>query len=96
MKQRTMFTLLILMTVTLFASAPAVAKDAPKDNPFFQARTTPFQAPPFDRIAREHFLPAFREGMRREKAEIDAIADSRRKRRRSPTPSPPWTTAAFS
>ncbi len=79
MKQKTMLTLLILMSVTLFASAPAVAKDAPKDNPFFQARTTPFQAPPFDKIKQEHFLPAFREGIRREQAEIDAIANSRRK-----------------
>ncbi len=77
MKQRTMLTLLILMTVTLFAPAPAVARDAQKDNPFFKARSTPFQFPPFDQIKTEHYLPAFREGMKREQAEIAAIADSR-------------------
>eukprot|EP01037_Dinobryon_pediforme_P005978 gene5978-6050_t len=47
-------------------------------NPFFSAWTNPFQAPPFDQILPEHFVPAFEEGMRRHLAEIDAIvADAR-------------------
>jgi len=78
MKQRILLTLSILMIVSLFAAAPADARDIAKDNPFFQARTTPFQAPPFDKIQNEHFLPAFREGIRREQAEIDAIVASKK------------------
>ena len=55
-------------------SQPVAGKDIQKDNPFFKAYATPFQAPPFDKITKEHFLPAFKEGIRREQAEIDAIA----------------------
>lgn len=42
-------------------------------NPFFETWTTPFGAPPFDRIEPAHFPPAFTEGMRQHLAEIDAI-----------------------
>ncbi len=55
-------------------SPPTTVQDVQKDNPFFKAYATPFQAPPFDKIHKEHFLPAFKEGIRREQAEIDAIA----------------------
>jgi peptidyl-dipeptidase Dcp len=68
----------ILLAIALLSLQPAMAKDAQKDNPFFQARTTPFQVPPFDKIAKEHYLPAFREGIRREQAEIDAIVASKK------------------
>ena len=44
------------------------------ENPFFAAWTTPFEAPPFDLIRPEHFVPAFAEGMRRHLVEIEAIA----------------------
>ena len=43
------------------------------DNPFFEAWTTPFGLPPFDRIRPEHFPPAFDRGMEEESAEIAAI-----------------------
>ena len=42
------------------------------DNPFFEAWTTPFGLPPFDRIRPEHFPPAFDRGMAEESAEIAA------------------------
>jgi peptidyl-dipeptidase Dcp len=42
-------------------------------NPFFETWTTPFGAPPFDRIRPEHFAPALAEGMRRHNADIAAI-----------------------
>ena len=45
------------------------------DNPFFEPYDTPFDVHPFDRIQPEHFDPAFEEGMRREKAEHQAIID---------------------
>jgi peptidyl-dipeptidase Dcp len=47
------------------------------ENPFFEDWTTPFGAPPFDRIRPEHFAPAFDRGIAEHDAEIAAIADSR-------------------
>lgn len=47
------------------------------NNPFFEAYDTPFQVPPFDRIKNNHYLPAFREGIKQHEAEISAIAGSR-------------------
>ena len=42
-------------------------------NPFFETWTTPFGLAPFDRLAPEHFLPAFERGMAEHLADIDAI-----------------------
>jgi len=42
-------------------------------NPLLTEWKTPFGTPPFDKINNEHFLPAFKEGMRQHKAEIRAI-----------------------
>jgi peptidyl-dipeptidase Dcp len=42
-------------------------------NPFFESWSTPFGAPPFDRIRPEHFPPAFERGMEDQIAEITAI-----------------------
>jgi len=52
------------------ATAPA------QSNPFITASALPFQAPPFDRIKDSDYQPAIEEGMRRQIAEISAIADS--------------------
>jgi peptidyl-dipeptidase Dcp len=68
----------IVLAISLSWQQPAAAKDTQKDNPFFQARTTPFQVPPFDKIAKEHFLPAFKEGIRREDAEVNAITANKK------------------
>lgn len=46
------------------------------NNPFLTDYNTPFQTAPFDKIKEEHFLPAFREGMRLHNEEIDAIASN--------------------
>jgi peptidyl-dipeptidase Dcp len=43
-------------------------------NPFFAPSALPFQMPPFDLIRAEHYAPAYLEGMRRQLAEVDAIA----------------------
>ena len=43
------------------------------DNPLLTPSALPFGAPPFDRIRNGHYLPAFREAVRRAKAEVDAI-----------------------
>ena len=73
MKRNSIARICLLLALGLLFLQPAAAQEAQKDNPFFQARTTPFQAPPFDKIVIGHFLPAFQEGIKREQAEIDAI-----------------------
>jgi len=46
------------------------------DNPFFETWDTPYGLPPFDRIAVEHYPPAFDRGMAEHKAEIERIAQA--------------------
>jgi peptidyl-dipeptidase Dcp len=48
-----------------------------QENPFFSEYGTPFDVPPFDRIKETHFLPAFKEGMRQQVSQIEAIIDSK-------------------
>src|ERR1700759_1732266 len=45
-------------------------------NPFFDESTLPFHAPPFDKIKDADYQPAIEEGMRRQIAEVEAIANS--------------------
>lgn len=47
-----------------------------EQNPFFVESELPFGAPEFDKIKVEHYKPAFIEGMKQQKAEIDAICNS--------------------
>lgn len=58
----------LFMTIATMVSA--------QENPFLKAYDTPYQVPPFDKIRNEHFKPAFEEGMRIQKNEIEAIANS--------------------
>lgn len=53
-----------------------IEKDLPASNPFSQASTLPFQAPPFDKIKNEDYEPALREGIKQQLKEIEAIADN--------------------
>ena len=69
---RTASALAALMTLPALAADPATAS-----NPFFAEWKTPFGVPPFAEIREDHFLPAFREGMARQKAEVAAIADAK-------------------
>ena len=46
------------------------------DNPFASPSPLPYQAPPFDRIREEHFLPAFTAGMAQHLEEVRAIRDA--------------------
>ena len=43
------------------------------DNPLLQTSTLPNQAPPFDKIKIEHFLPAVEEGIEQARANVDEI-----------------------
>lgn len=46
------------------------------ENPLLTESTLPFGAPQFDKIKTEHYLPAFKEGIKEGKAEIDAIVNN--------------------
>ncbi|MEO0424652.1 MAG: M3 family metallopeptidase [Pseudomonadota bacterium] len=69
------------------AGATAQTKDAAPDdisvtqaelegNPFLEEWDTPFGVPPFEEIADEHFLPAFKQGMLEQRADVAAIRDN--------------------
>jgi len=58
------------------AALPCLVAQAQESNPFFQEWKTPFQAPPFHEIKEEHFLPAFKEAMARQKRAVDAIINN--------------------
>lgn len=45
-------------------------------NPFLGAYNTPFDVPPFEQIKNEHYMPAFEEGIKQQKAEIEAIVNN--------------------
>ena len=58
------------------ATTAAPVADANAANPFFTASTLPFQAPPFDKIKDGDYQPAIEEGMKRQLAEVDKIANN--------------------
>ncbi len=45
-------------------------------NPFFSDWGTPYEIPDFGRIKTEHYMPAFREGIKRQKDEIKSIVNN--------------------
>ncbi len=56
------------------AAAQGGAAAAAEPNPFFETWTGPFEAPPFARIAPEHFMPAFERAFADHDAEIETVA----------------------
>ena len=49
------------------------------NNPFFKEWKTPFGTPPFESIKTEHYLPAFKEGMKQHEAEVKAVIENKQK-----------------
>jgi len=45
-------------------------------NPFLSEWKTPYGVPPFDEINNEHYMPAFKEGMKQLQADIQRIAEN--------------------
>ena len=64
--------LLIFFTMSMILNACKTADE----NPFFVEWDTPFGSPPFHLIDEEHYIPAYEEGIRQHKAEIDAIINN--------------------
>jgi peptidyl-dipeptidase Dcp len=52
-------------------------KETMIDNPFLKTYQTPFEVPPFDKIDTTHYMPAFLEGMKQQKSEINALTSNR-------------------
>jgi peptidyl-dipeptidase Dcp len=47
-----------------------------KANPFYAQSPLPYQYPQFDKITNADYMPGFDEGMRQQRAEMDAIANN--------------------
>lgn len=81
MKRRTHLYIANLFTGILFLTLISCDQTNNNDidmsnNPFSEASTLPFEAPDFDAIESDHFIPAFREGMRIQLDEMEAIASN--------------------
>jgi peptidyl-dipeptidase Dcp len=63
----------LLIAIMLFHGILLSGQPDNSTNPFFKAWTTPFGTPPFSEITTDHYLPAYEEGMRRQKIAIEAI-----------------------
>ncbi len=79
--------LLIAMTAAIASCAQSPQKtdtgkavpsaaSAQRANPFFEPSSLQYQAPQFDKITDADFQPAIEEGMKRQLAEVDTIANS--------------------
>jgi len=66
-----------LFSIVLFSTIFIYSFDEKNmNNPFFKEWDTPFKTPPFNEIKNEHFMPAFEEGIKRERAAVDAIVNN--------------------
>lgn len=65
-----LFPLIILLGLLIMACS------SKETNPFFTEWDTPFGTPPFDKIKLDHYMPAFEEGMKQHKAEIEKIVNN--------------------
>ena len=64
--------------VMLSSTDPASAQTGAA-NPLLQTSNLPYGAPDFSKIKYEHYLPALKEGIRQQRAEIQRIADNTEK-----------------
>ncbi|MBO4586369.1 MAG: M3 family metallopeptidase [Bacteroidales bacterium] len=68
--------ILILSAAVMLVAGCKNKQSENMENPFFSAWGTPYEIPDFQRIKTEHYMPAFQEGMARQKAEIDSIVNN--------------------
>ncbi len=69
------YKLLTLAAAAMMCAAPSQAQTM-RQNPFLQDYTTVYQVPPFDKIQYDDYLPALKEGIARQKAEVEAIINN--------------------
>ena len=58
------------------AAMTLLACNHPQSNPLLDQPNTPFGVPAFDQVKIEHYLPAFEEAIKQNKAEVDAIVNN--------------------
>jgi peptidyl-dipeptidase Dcp len=63
----------IFVSVLAISSCQTQKEKSTMENPFFKEWTTPFGVPPFDQIKVGDYVPATKEGIKQQQAEIDAI-----------------------
>ena len=54
----------------------AMTAIACNQNPFLHKPATPYGVPAFDKVQVKHYMPAFKEGIKQQKAEVDAIINN--------------------
>ena len=74
--KRCMIIALLLCVSCLISACSNMENQETTANPFFEEYGTPFNVPPFEKIKAEHYMPAFKEGMKKQKEEIQAIIDN--------------------
>jgi len=67
--------ILLIASIAVLAACNT-KKETKNDNPFMNDYTTTFQVPPFDKIDTSYYMPAFIEGMKQQKEEIDSIVNN--------------------
>lgn len=76
MKKTFLFLLLFSACLLLWTCTCPIKEKAVDDNPFFSDYNTPFETPPFDRIKEEHYLPAFKKGIKQQLEKIDVVVSN--------------------
>lgn len=78
MSMRTVkISIFFLLIVFVMGSCSTNKKgDEKSQNPFFTKYETPYKVPPFDKIKKGHYMPAFEKGMKEHKKEIEKIANN--------------------
>ncbi len=67
------FFIVLTMCVLTSCHQKKTEKGLDMDNPFFSKPETPYNVPAFDKLKISHFIPAFEEGMKQQKEEIESI-----------------------
>jgi len=73
---RTSVLLLLVAALPIVLSGQQPSAPAGGPNPLLEPWSTPFGVPPFGDIKPDHFLPAIKAGVARQRQEIDAIANN--------------------
>ncbi len=66
----------LIMALLAGMALTSCNKGGDSENPFFTAFDTPYEVPAFDKIKAEHYLPAFKEGIKQQQEEIAAIVSN--------------------
>ncbi len=74
--QTVRITIFVLLTALIMGSCTTKKDKENGKNPFFTEYETSYKIPPFDKIEKGHYLPAFEKGMEEQKKEIEKIVNN--------------------